>query len=98
MCWLAVLPVQELHCPSVEKRVERLLAGRTQRFEEYGQHRCISVSALIGHDEGEESVIYLLNIMIDDIKKRRRGIGKYKEPDVRGTRGSRGRSEKIRIS
>lgn len=70
MCWLAVLPKQELHYPSTAgRRVERLLAGRTQRFEEYGQHRCISVSALIGHDAGGESVIYLLNIMIDDIKK-----------------------------
>lgn len=71
-----MLPEQELHYPStVEKRVERLLAGRTQRFEEYGQHRCISVSALIGHDEGGESVIYLLNIMIDDIKKEGEGLG-----------------------
>lgn len=69
MCWLAVLPEQEQHYPSVEKRVERLLAGRTQRFEEYVQHRCISVSALIGHDQGGESVMYLLNIMTDDIKK-----------------------------
>lgn len=75
MCWLAVLPEQELHYPStVGRRVERLLAGRTQRFEEYEQHCCISVSALIGHDAGGESVIYLLNIMIDDIKKEGREL------------------------